>query len=67
MEAVELRTLKKDEYFILKPLENPKDNQVWLKGTYDRGSKAWSAINFDDCSRERFFHGKRIVYVGFTF
>lgn len=62
-----VRDLKKNEWFTLKPIEEPKDNQVWIRGEYDRISKTYGASNFDDINKERFFKGNKEVYVDFTF
>jgi len=62
-----VKELKKDQWFTLKPIEEPKDNQVWVRGDYDRISKTYGANNFDDMNRERFFKGDKEVYVDFIF
>ena len=67
MEKKLVRELKKGQWFTLKPIEEPKDNQVWVRGDYDRVSKTYGANNFDDMNRERFFKGDKEVYVDFIF
>ena len=62
-----VKELKKGDYFTLKEIPFPSDSQVWIRGEYDRGSKTYSAVNFADVNRERFFPGKKAVYVDFTF
>lgn len=62
-----VRELKKGEWFTLKPIEVPKDNQVWVRGDYDRVSKTYRVSNFDDVNRERSFKSDKVVYVDFIF
>ena len=57
-----IRELKKGDLFTLKPIEDPKDSQVWIRGEYDRGSKTFSVINWDDINRERFLKPGREVF-----
>ncbi len=47
---IELKFLKKGEFFTLKGLDFPKENQVYIKGDYDSSTKAYCCIRFDDIS-----------------
>jgi len=67
MEQKSIKQLKKGEFFTLKPCEEPKDSQVYIKGEYARDEKKYSCVKFNDVNSERLFDGKKIVYVGFTF
>lgn len=62
-----IRELKKGDYFTLKEIAEPKESQVWIRGEYDRGSKTFSAVNFADINRERFFKAGREVFTDMTF
>ena len=62
-----IRELKKGDYFTLKEIAEPKESQVWVRGEYDRASKTYSATNWSDTSRERFFKAGKVVFVDFTF
>ena len=62
-----IRELKKGELFTIKPIENPTDNQVWVRGDYDRETRTYSAIRYSDMNSERFFPGTKTVYTDFTF
>jgi hypothetical protein len=64
---MELKELKKGEYFTIKPIDVPKENQVYIKGDYDKLSKTYSCIKFSDMNEERFYKGDKIVFTGFTF
>ena len=64
---MKLKDLKKGEYFTIKPLENPKENQVYIRGEYDRSKKKYDCGKFSDISYSRMFDGNREVYTDFTF
>lgn len=64
---MKLKDLKKGDYFTLKDVSEPKENQVWIRGDYDRFSRTYSATNFSDMNRERFFKGSKEVFTDFTF
>lgn len=65
--SVNLKDLKKGEYFTLKQLDEPNENQVYIKGDYDMGSKTFSCSKFSDSNSERFIKGNKLVFIGFTF
>ncbi len=62
-----IKELKKGQWFTLKPIAEPKENQVYIRGDYDRGSKKYSCGRFDDCSFEKEFKGDKVVYTDFVF
>ena len=62
-----IKELKKGEWFTLKPIEEPTDNQVYVRGHYDRSSKRYCAHKFADICYERFFKPTQKVYVDFYF
>lgn len=67
LKAVTLREVKPKDLFTLSPIEYPKENQVWIKGSYDRASKTFCVTNWGNVGRERFLKGDRVVYQGFYF
>ena len=62
-----IKDLKKDEFFTLKPIEYPKESQVWVFGGYDRSDRTYCAIKYSDIGDSRCFKGDKEVYTGFTF
>lgn len=62
-----IKDLKKDEFFTLKPIEYPKESQVWVFDGYDRSDRTYCAIKFSDIGDSRCFKGDKEVYTGFTF
>ncbi|MBR4407755.1 MAG: hypothetical protein IKT27_05525 [Clostridia bacterium] len=62
-----IKNLKKDEFFTLKPIEYPKESQVWVFDGYDRSDRTYCAIKFSDIGDSYCFKGDKEVYTGFTF
>ena len=62
-----VKELKKGDYFTIKPIENPTEKQVYIRGEYDRATKKYSCGRFDDISYEKMLSGDKVVYVDFTF
>ena len=67
MEAVKLSTLKEGDFFTLKPIEYPKESQVYIRGVYVRSEKRYSCIKFTDINAEWFLLGDKEVYTDFIF
>ena len=65
--AKELNELKKGDWFTLKEIEFPKESQVYIRGEYDRSSKTYSCVKWNDMNEERFFKGTKKVFTEFTF
>lgn len=64
---MKMKELKKGDFFTKKPLEAPKPAQVWVKGSYDRQSKAFSCYCFDDINKFCLVKSDKEVYTDFTF
>ena len=62
-----IRDLKKGEFFTRKPIENPKESQVWTRGEYDKSAKAYEATRFDDINHSVLLRRTTGVYTDFTF
>ena len=67
MHQTTIRALKPGEYFTLRPLMQPTEYQVYIRGQYDRSARKYECGKFSDISYSRLFAGDKIVYVGFTF
>lgn len=64
---MKIKELKKGEFFTLKPIDNPKETQVYIRGDYDREAHKYSCSKFSDISFSRLFDGSKEVYTDFTF
>lgn len=62
-----LKNLKKGEYFTLRPISNPKESQVYIRGEYDRYEKKYECIQFSDMCSTRYIKGDKEVYTDFIF
>ena len=80
MEQKLLKDVKKGEFFTKKPIEEPKETQVFIKGKYSRRWGKYEAIHFSDVccglldgetkvctSFCGLLDGETKVYTGFTF
>lgn len=63
MESKKIKELKKGEFLKRKA----DSNRVYIKGDYDRASKSFSCIAYDDINQEIFIKADKIVFVGFIF
>lgn len=63
MKTTELRKVKRGDFF--KRTETAKT--VYIRGEYDRESKRFSCLCFDDMNREIFLKANTRVFVGFDF
>lgn len=63
----QLKDLKKGEYFTLKPIEEPTEKQVYIRGDYDKSERKYDCGRFDDISYSRLLKGTTTVYTEFTF
>ena len=62
-----IKSLKKGEWFTKKDIENPTENQVWIRGDYDRTSKRYECQSYGDINRICYIKGDKEVYTEFTF
>lgn len=64
---MKIKEVKKGEFFTRKPLENPTESQVWVKGEYDRSLKAYECYKFSDVNACTYIKATKEVYTEFTF
>ncbi len=64
--TVKIKDVKQNEWFTLKEIQEPKENQVWIRNHYDRGTKTFSITNWAT-GKERFLKANRVVFTNFTF
>ena len=63
MEQTAIKNLKKGD--LIKRTETAQ--RVYIKGDYDRASKSFSCIAYDDINQEIFIKANKVVFYGFTF
>ena len=62
-----IKDLKNGEFFTLKPIENPTESQVYIRGEYDRSERKYEATKFSDFCATRMLKPTAKVYTEFTF
>lgn len=62
-----IKELKKGEYFTIKQIDNPTENQVYVRGDYDRSERKYECYKFADVCSFRYFKGDKEVYTDFIF
>ena len=67
MEQKLLKDVKKGEFFTKKPIENPKESQVFIRADYDKSERKYEITRFSDFCDTAYLKGTTKVYVGFTF
>lgn len=66
MEQTQIKNLKKGEY-IKRSIKGQPSERVYIKGDYDRATKSYSCIAFNDINQEIFIKADKMVFYGFTF
>lgn len=64
---MKLKELKKGEVFTKKHITEPKDNQVWIKGDYDRTIKKYECYRWSDVNCFIYVDGNKEIYTEFIF
>lgn len=64
---MKLKDLKRGAFFTRKPIEYPNENQVWVRGAYDRASKTYSCYRYGDICAERMMKADVQVFTDFVF
>ena len=62
-----IKELKKGEFFTLKPIAEPKESQVYIRGEYDRSEKKYECYKFNDMNAFRYYKGDKEIYTDFIF
>lgn len=62
-----VKELKKGEFFTKKAISYPNDNQVWIRGGYDRELKKYECTRFSDTNDFCYLSGSKEIFVDFTF
>lgn len=62
-----LKEVKKGDFFTRKQIDNPKEEQVFIRGEYDRETKKYECFRFSDVNDTIFLKGSTTVYTDFIF
>lgn len=64
---MKIAELHQGDFFTKKPIEDPKESQVWIRGAYDRSQKKYECQNFADANRFCFLKRDAEVYTDLVF
>ena len=62
-----VKELKRGDMFTLRPIEEPRESQVFIRGEYDRSERKYWCDRFADISDGKFLSGTKEVYQDFVF
>ena len=62
-----IKALKQGDFFTKKPIENPRENQVFIRGNYDRSTRKYEIGRFDDANYSALMKGTTRVYTDLVF
>lgn len=64
---MKIKELKKGEFFTLTQIYEPKENQVYVRGEYDRAERKYECYKWNDVNNTRFYKGEKEVFIDFIF
>lgn len=64
---MQIKDLKKGDYFTIKEIAEPKESQVYVRGEYSREVKKYICYKWNDINADRLYAGTKEVYTNFTF
>lgn len=67
MQAIKLKDVKQGEYFTRKPIDEPKESQVFIRRHYIREDKKYFCERFCDMCDGIELKGNTTVYTDFYF
>ena len=62
-----IKELARGDYFTKRDIRYPSDNQVWIRGEYDRSARRYSCTRFSDISDSQLIPGDKVVFCDFFF
>ena len=64
---MKVKDCKKGDYITLKPIAEPKENEVYIVCGYDRSERKYELQKFSDISSFKYVSGNTEVYNDFIF
>ena len=64
---MKMKDLKPGEWFTLKPIQNPRESQVFIRSDYDPSERKYWATKWSDIGDGKYIPGNREVYTDFEF
>lgn len=64
---MKVKDLKQGDFFCKKDIAFPSENQVWIRGDYDRSARRYVITRFSDMCDTQLIKGEKDVFCDFTF
>lgn len=62
-----VKELSKGDFFTKKNVRYPNENQVWIRGEYDRSARRYWCTRFSDICDVQLMPGNKVVFCDFFF
>lgn len=62
-----VKELKKGDFFTKKNVSCPTENQVFVRGDYDRSARRYECYRFSDINDTQLLRGDKVVFCEFEF
>lgn len=62
-----VKELSKGDFFTKRNIKYPNENQVWVRGDYDRSERRYECHRFGDVNDTQYLPGNRVVFCEFEF
>ncbi len=62
-----IKELKKGDFFTRKPISEPSERQIWVRGEYDRSCKRYEVHKWSDVNYIAYLKGNQEVFDDFIF
>lgn len=62
-----VKELKRGDFFCKKDISYPAEDQVWIRGEYDRSMRRYECTRFSDFCDVQYMRGDKVVFCDFTF
>ena len=62
-----VRELSQGDFFTKRPIQYPSENQVWIRGKYDRSARRYACTRFSDLCDVQLLPGDKVVFCDFIF
>lgn len=62
-----IKELKKGDFFTKKAVLYPSENQVFVRGEYDRSTRRYECYRYSDVNDTQYLRGDKIVFCDLIF
>lgn len=65
--SMTVRELSQGDFFTKRDIRYPNENQVWIRGEYDRSARRYACTRFSDFCDVQLLPGEKVVFCDFIF